>query len=142
MPDTSTPGNILHTKFTVSVGSNTFSGIFRRHLAPLTVGALVRALPFEGDIARLGEYIIHVKLPIAVGIERAHTEFNTGDVAFLPSFGNLCFFTAASTTSRPMSPVGKIIENISALSTVKSGDKIRVYLKNAVMQGKMYSWRI
>ena len=129
MPDTSTPGNILHTKFTVSVGSNTFSGIFRRHLAPLTVGALVRALPFEGDIARLGEYIIHVKLPIAVGIERAHTEFNTGDVAFLPSFGNLCFFTAASTTSRPMSPVGKIIENISALSTVKSGDKIRVYCK-------------
>ena len=129
MPDTSTPGNILHTKFTVSVGSNTFSGIFRRHLAPLTVGALVRALPFEGDIARLGEYIIHVKLPITVGIERARTEFNTGDVAFLPSFGNLCFFTAASTTSRPMSPVGKIIENITALSTVKSGDKIRVYCK-------------
>ena len=129
MPDTSTPGNILHTKFTVSVGSNTFSGIFRRHLAPLTVGALVRALPFEGDVTRLGENIIHVKLPITVGIERARTEFNTGDVAFLPSFGNLCFFTAASTTSRSMSPVGKIIENISALSTVKSGDKIRVYCK-------------
>ena len=98
MPDTSTPGNILHTKFTVSVGSNTFSGIFRRHLAPLTVGALVRALPFEGDVTRLGENIIHVKLPITVGIERARTEFNTGDVAFLPSFGNLCFFTAASTS--------------------------------------------
>ncbi len=129
MPDTSTPGNILHTKFTVSVGSSTLSGIFQRHLAPLTVGALVRALPFEGNIARLGENIIHVTLPITVGIERARTEFNTGDVAFLPSFGNLCFFTAASTTSRPMSPVGKIIENISALSTVKSGDKIRVYCK-------------
>ena len=54
MPDT--PGNILHTKFTVSIGSSTFSGIFRRHLAPLTVGALA-CLPFEGDIlyARLGD---------------------------------------------------------------------------------------
>ena len=126
MPDT--PGNILHTKFTVSIGSSTFGGIFRRHLAPLTVGALVRALPFEGDIARLGENIIHVTLPITVGIERARTNFNTGDVAFLPSFGNLCFFNAASTTSRPMSPVGKITENITALSNVKSGDQMRVYL--------------
>ena len=50
------------------------------------------------------------------------------DVAFLPSFGNLCFFNAASTTSRPMSPVGKITENITALSNVKSGDQMRVYL--------------
>ena len=92
------------------------------------MGALVRALPFEGDIARLGENIIHVTLPITVGIERARTNFNTGDVAFLPSFGNLCFFNAASTTSRPMSPVGKITENITALSNVKSGDQMRVYL--------------
>ncbi len=129
MSGISTPNNILHAKFTVSIGSSTSSGIFRRHLAPLTVGALVRALPFKGNIARLGENIIHVKLPITVGIERARTEFNAGDIAFLPSFGSLCFFTAASTTSRPMSPVGKIIENISALSGVKSGDTMRVYCK-------------
>ena len=70
MPDT--PGNILHTKFTVSVGSSTFSGIFRRHLAPLTVGALVRALPFEGDIARLGENIIHVNYNNCWNREGAH----------------------------------------------------------------------
>ena len=85
-----TPRNILHTKFTISIGSSTLSGIFRRHLAPLTVGALVRALPFKGDIAHLGDHIINVTLPITVGIERARTNFNTGDVAFLPSFGNLC----------------------------------------------------
>ena len=128
MSDISVPKNILQNQFAVSVGSSISKGIFRRHLAPLVVGALLRALPFDGNAARLGKNIVYVKSPILVGIERPRTNFNTGDVAFLPSFGNLCFFNAASTTSRPMSPVGKITENITALSNVKSGDQMRVYL--------------
>ena len=69
-----TPRNILHTKFTISIGSSTLSGIFRRHLAPLTVGALVRASKVTLHIWRPDN---QCNITNNFGIERARTSAPT-----------------------------------------------------------------
>ncbi|MDI1495850.1 MAG: Cyclophilin-like domain containing protein [Cenarchaeum symbiont of Oopsacas minuta] len=121
---------VIRTQFAVSVNGHTSKGTLKRHLAPLTVGALLRAFPFKGNANRLGKNIIYVKSSILVGIERARTIFTIGDVAFLPSNGSMCFFTTDIVTDRPMSPIGNITENMSIISDVKPGDIMSIYSVN------------
>ena len=55
------------------------------------------------------------------------TEFKKGDVAFLPSSGSICFFINDAVFGKPMTPIGKLGENIDALKDVKSGDVLCLY---------------
>ena len=99
----------------------------KRHLSPRTVGTIMRSLPLEGHAHILGKSIVYFETSIDSGTERARTEFKKGDVAFLPSSGSLCFFTHDAVFGKPMTPIGKLGENIDALKDVKSGDVLCLY---------------
>ena len=99
----------------------------KRHLSPRTVGTIMRSLPLEGNAHQLGQSILYFETSIDSGIERAKSEFKKGDVAFLPSSGSICFFINDVSSTKTMTPIGKLTEKIDTLKDVKSGDVFCLY---------------
>jgi hypothetical protein len=99
----------------------------KRHLSPKTVGSILRSLPLDGNAHFLGQNIIYIETAINSGVERQRKEFKKGDIAFSPPGGSICFFVSDVVTTKSMTPIGKILENVDALKEVKSGDVIAIY---------------
>jgi hypothetical protein len=99
----------------------------KRHLSPRTVGTIMRSLPLEGHAHLMGKSIAYFETKIDSGTERARKEFKQGDVAFSSSSGSICFFIADSVPGKSMTPIGKLTENIDALSNLKPGDVFLLY---------------
>jgi len=99
----------------------------KRHLSPRTVGTIMRSIPLEGHAHLLGKSIVYFETSVDSGIERARTEFKKGDVAFLSSTGSICFFIQDAVFGKPMTPIGKLGNNIDALKDIKSGDVLCLY---------------
>lgn len=99
----------------------------KRHLSPKTVGQILRSLPLEGNAHFLGQNIVYFETKINSGIERQKKEFKKGDIAFSPAGGSICFFISDVTTTKPMTPIGKITENPDALKDVKPGDVLLLH---------------
>jgi len=99
----------------------------KRHLSPKTVGILSRSLPLDGNAHFLGKSIVYFETAINSGIERQRKEFKKGDISFSPAGGSVCFFIADAVTSKPMTPIGKIIGDAEALKNAKPGDVISLY---------------
>ena len=94
----------------------------KRHLSPMTVGLITRMLPLEGNVHQMGRSIMYFETGINSGIERKRTDFKKGDIAFLPTEGSICFYMDNISDGKPMTIIGKIIDNIEKLSGIKSGD--------------------
>lgn len=99
----------------------------KRHLSPKTVGSILRSLPLDGNAHFLGQNIVYIETAISSGVERQRKEFKKGDIAFSPAGGSICFFTSDVVTTKSMTPIGKILENVDALKEVKPGDVITIY---------------
>ena len=96
----------------------------KRHLSPITVGLITRMLPLEGNVHQMGRSIIYFETGINSGIERKRTDFKKGDIAFLPIEGSICFYMDDISDGKPMTIIGKIIDDIEKLSGIKSGDTL------------------
>ena len=85
----------------------------KRHLAPVTVGLVLRSLPVSGGAHALAAAVagsasaVHFQTALQAGAERQRREFAAGDVAFLPPGGSVCFFTRGGTAGRPLTPIGR-----------------------------------
>ncbi|MEM3007892.1 MAG: cyclophilin-like fold protein [Candidatus Nitrosotenuis sp.] len=99
----------------------------KRHLSPKTVGSILRSLPLDGNAHFLGQNIVYIETAINSGVERQRKEFKKGDIAFSPAGGSICFFMSDVMTTKSMTPIGKILENVDALKEVKPGDVIAIY---------------
>ena len=94
----------------------------KRHLSPMTVGLITRMLPLEGNVHQMGRSIIYFETGINSGIERKRTDFKKGDIAFLPTEGSICFYMDDKSDGKPMTIIGKIVDNIDKLKGVKASD--------------------
>jgi len=94
----------------------------KRHLSPMTVRLITRMLPLEGNVHQMGRSIMYFETGINSGIERKRTDFKKGDIAFLPTEGSICFYMDDISDGKPMTIIGKIIDNIEKLSGIKFGD--------------------
>ena len=94
----------------------------KRHLSPMTVGLITRMLPLEGNVHQMGRSIMYFETGINSGIERKRTDFKKGDIAFLPTEGSICFYMDDISDGKPMTIIGKIIDDIEKLSGIKSSD--------------------
>ena len=94
----------------------------KRHLSPMTVGLITRMLPLEGNVHQMGRSIMYFETGINSGIERKRTDFKKGDIAFLPTEGSICFYMDNISDGKPMTIIGKIIDDIEKLSEIKSSD--------------------
>ena len=94
----------------------------KRHLSPTTVGLITRMLPLNGNAHQMGQYIVYFETKINSGIERKRKDFKKGDIAFLPTEGSICFYIDDVFDGKQMAIIGKIVDGIDKLKTVKSSD--------------------
>ena len=94
----------------------------KRHLSPITVGLIIRALPIQGNAHQIGHSIIYFETKINSGIERKRSDFKKGDIAFLPTEGSICFYIDDVTDGKSMTIIGKMISDIEKLNDVKASD--------------------
>ncbi len=94
----------------------------KRHLAPKTVGVIMRSLPIEGNAHTIGNSIAFMDTTINAGGEKLRTQFKKGDVAFMASNGSICFFIDEVSSSKPMTLIGRITLNLDLLKNLNPGD--------------------
>lgn len=99
----------------------------KRHLSPKTVGSILRSMPLEGNAHFIGQNIIYFETGVSSGVERQKKEFKKGDIAFTPAGGSICFFASDIITTKPMTPIGKLLSDVDSLKDVKAGDVIALY---------------
>ena len=90
----------------------------KRHLAPKTVGTIIRSIPIEGNAHMIGTSIAFVDTTIRAGGEKLRTQFKKGDVGFLASNSSICFFIEDISSTKSMTLIGKVPSNIESLKDV------------------------
>lgn len=93
-----------------------------KHLAPITVNAIIRALPLSSRVTIYPRAMVCVLTGITTGVEKQRFEFSKGEIAFLAANGSICFFTANVKSARPLNPVGKLQANTQVLERLAPGD--------------------
>ena len=96
-----------------------------RHLAPLTVNALLRMMPFDSRVS-IQPPLVSLFAELKVGVEKPRGQFSRGEVAFLPSGGLLCVFLGDARSDRPLNPLGKVEEGLELFEAVRPGDVVRL----------------
>lgn len=96
-----------------------------RHLAPVTAGALLKALPVQDRVHRFEDKFVYIETGLVIGAEKQRTHFKRGDVALLPSNGAICFFVR-DCIARGMNPVGKMLANVEMVEASQAGDVLSV----------------
>ena len=91
-----------------------------RHLAPLTVSAVIRTLPFDSRVT-LQTAMVCLFTQLRVGVEKPRTQFARGDVAFLPSAGLICIFLGDARSDRPLNPLGRVERGLDAFDVARLG---------------------
>jgi hypothetical protein len=122
-------GTVSTTKLILEIkGKAKLDCELKRHLSPKTVGIIMRSLPFDGNAHFMGQNIVYFETKVNSGVERQKKEFKKGDIAFTPAGSSVCLFVSDVVTSKPMTPIGKILTNVDSLKDVTSGDVISLYL--------------
>ncbi len=98
---------------------------FFKHLAPLTLSAVLRELPIDSRV-NVQPAMTCLFTEIRVGVEKPRTQFARGDIAFLPSGGLICFFLHDAKSDRPLNPLGKVDDGLQILESVRPGDVVRL----------------
>jgi len=106
-----------------------------RHLAPLTVNALLRAMPLDSRV-NLQPPLACFFAELKVGVEKPRVQYARGEVAFLPSGGLLCVFLGDAKSDRPLNPVGKVEEGLELFDGLRPGDVVRLTSTHLPTQGE------
>ena len=116
-------GSVSRIELNVEIkGKSQLKCELKRHLAPKTVGTIIRSLPLEGNVHTMGNSFVYIETKITVGGERLRSQFKKGDISFMALTGSICFFLNDVDSTKAMTPIGTITSNVDALSNVKSGD--------------------
>ncbi len=97
-----------------------------RHLAPLTVGSILRALPLESRIYRFDDKFVYIDAGVSVGAEKQRDSFKRGDIGFMVSNNSICIFLKDVSGMR-FNPLGKILSNIELLEDPSNKDVIIIH---------------
>jgi len=91
-----------------------------RKIAPLTIQAILKNLPFNTRIKKYGKQII-LYFPIKFKAEKTTVNVKRSDVAYWPLSQALCIYLEDMRTSSPVILVGKVTEGLNLLAKIASG---------------------
>lgn len=119
-------GSVSKIECEVSVGGKGTARVsFFRHLAPVTLNAVLHTLPMDSRVT-VQPPMVSLFTQLRVGVEKPRVQFARGDVAFLPSGGLVCVFTGSARSDRPLNPLGKVESGIELFDSVRPGDVVRI----------------
>lgn len=97
-----------------------------KHLAPLTVSAIMRGLPMNSRVTIYPRAMVCVLTGLRTGVEKHRFEFSKGEIAFLAANGSICFFMANAKSQSPLNPIGKVQSNVELLERLSPGDVMEI----------------
>jgi hypothetical protein len=106
-----------------------------RHLAPLTVDAILDTLPLDSRVS-VTSAMTSLFTGIQVGVEKPRLAYERGDIAFLPGGGLLCVFLKTVKSERPLNPVGKVEGGIELFDAIRPGDVVRLRASAVLETGR------
>lgn len=116
-------GSVSKVEYVLSLkGKAVLNLELKRHLAPKTVGVIMRSVPIEGNAHMIGSSIAFMDTTLNTGGEKLRTQFRKSEVGFMASNGSICFFIDDVPSTKSMTLIGKITSNLEALKDVKPGD--------------------
>jgi hypothetical protein len=98
-----------------------------RHLAPVTVNAILRSLPRDSRV-NLQPSMVCLFTDLRIGVEKPKRQFARGDVAYFPSGGLICLFLGDAKSDRPLNPVGKVESGMEVFDSITRGDVVHLAL--------------
>ncbi|MDP9197399.1 MAG: hypothetical protein M3O24_02410 [Thermoproteota archaeon] len=96
-----------------------------RHLSPLTVASILRALPICGRLHHLGDKLAYFETGLNIGAEKQRGVFDIGDIGYMTSNGSLCV-VIQDITGIMMNPVGRVLDNLDPLLTLSAGQTLSI----------------
>lgn len=124
-------GSVSKVECIASVGGKGEGRVsFFRHLAPLTVNAVLSSLPFNSRVT-LQPAMVCLFTDLRVGVEKPRTQFARGDVAFLASGSLICVFVGEARSDRPLNPIGKVEAGIEVFDSISRGDVVHLAAANS-----------
>ena len=102
-------------------------GKLARFLAPRSIDAILRKLPFEGRLT-LWKEEVYFEIPVKLGLEKPKSKVEEGTLAFWPIGSAFCVFFGKSQPYSPVTILGKITKNLELFRQAKNGDVMKVEL--------------
>lgn len=107
-------------------GRGGIRGKIYKHLSPVTVSKILRAVPIDGRLNLFENNFVYILTDIVNGEEKARKEFRKGEIAYMPAGLMICFFLRDTRSYKPMNPLGEVTEGLSVLESSRRGDSIRI----------------
>jgi hypothetical protein len=107
-------------------GRGEFRGKILKHLSPVTIAKIVRAVPLYGRVNLFEKNFVYILTEVVAGEEKSRREFKRGEIAFMPAGGMICFFLQDSKSYKPINPLGEVTQGIETLDASRRGDLIEI----------------
>jgi hypothetical protein len=115
-------GSISRLKITIEIQhKGSASAEFVRHLAPQTIGTLLKSFPLQDRVHMYADKFVYIETGLMIGPEKHKTQFLRGDVAYLPSNSSICFFLQDAKV-HPMNSLGIVTSNLEVIESSRPGD--------------------
>ncbi len=115
-------GSVSRTKLLLELkGKGVSECELARHLAPLTVGSLLRTLPAEGRVHRFEDKFVYFETGLSIGTEKQRASFKRGELAFMIANGSICIFVK-DTSGSGFNPIGRVVSNLELIESSAPGD--------------------
>jgi hypothetical protein len=92
-----------------------------RHLAPLTIGTIIKSLPLQDRVHRYADKFVYIETGLMIGPEKHRTQFHRGDIAYLTSNSSICVFVQDANV-QPMNSLGTVTSNLEIIESSRPGD--------------------
>jgi len=116
----------IKIRFSISNLGET-EGELVRFLAPRSIDAILRKLPFEGRLT-LWKEEVYFEIAVKLGLEKPKSKVEEGTLAFWPIGSAFCVFFGKSQPYSPVTILGKITKNLELFRQAKNGNVMKVEL--------------
>jgi uncharacterized protein len=107
-------------------GKGEVTGRLFKHLAPVTLTKIQRAVPLDGHVNMFEKNFAYILTNVVTGEEKSRKEFKKGEIAFMPAGCMICFFLEDTKSYKPMNPLGRVTEGMSVLESLRRGDSLQI----------------
>src|SRR5271165_5448468 len=107
-------------------GKGEIVGIVYKHLSPVTLTKIQRALPLIGRVNLYERNFAYILTTVIAGEEKSRKEMKRGEISFMPAGSMICFFLQDTRSYKPMNPLGEVTVGMDVLESCRRGDSIQV----------------
>jgi hypothetical protein len=103
-----------------------------RHTAPLTCSIILKNLPIQDRVHRMGSDFVYAESKLVIGPEKQRASFKRGEIGLMTSNGAVCVFlkdVSSGGSSYKMNLIGHVTQDLEVIESTRPGDTMLVRRK-------------